>query len=38
MNSVLFRRNSFYGDIKLQGKSNTYPPYFHNEESEGQGS
>lgn len=28
MNWVLFRRNSFYGDIQLQGKSNTYPPTF----------
>lgn len=28
MNWVLFRRNSFYGDMKLQGKSNTYPPTF----------
>lgn len=39
MNWVLFKRNSFYGDIQLQGKSNTHPPpHFHNEESEDQGS
>lgn len=28
INWVLFKRNSFYGDIQLQGKSNTHPSTF----------